>query len=100
MARTKEFLWKPESGSWPEIWVARWTDPCSEIKNVWMSPDQVSQVNPLSCLAVGFLVERTKKAIKLAGSVCANGHSGQVLAIETKSLDFLGKLADVGRPGR
>ena len=93
----KEFLWMVESGEWPDIYVAIWSDPSSEIQKVWMSPQEVGKVNPLKCIAVGFLVERTKTAIKLASSVCANGHSGQVITIPIKTLTWFDKLADVGK---
>ena len=95
-----DFLWTTDAGAWPEIWVARWTDPCSDIQKVWMSPDDVRKTNPLDCMAAGFLVEKNKDSVKLASSVCANGQSGQVITIPMKSLTVLGKVAGVGKPAK
>jgi len=99
--KKKEFLW-PNNGSkwWPEIWVATWDDPSSPTEKVWMSPDEVSKSNPLQCVAAGLLVERTKTAIKIAVTACSNGMTGQIISLPIKGLNFLGKVAEIGRPGK
>ena len=93
-----KFLWTTEAG-WPDIWVARWTDPTSETQKVWMTSEDIKKINPLECMAVGFLIERTEIAIKLCTTVAANGHSGQMITIPIKSINQLDRLAVVGKKG-
>jgi hypothetical protein len=95
--KVKDFLWTSELGTWPEVWVAKWTDPTSETAKVWMSPEDVKKTNPLPCLAAGFMVQRTDEYVKLAVTVSANGFCGQIITIPTRSLTFFGKLADIGK---
>ena len=92
----KAYLWQAQEGEWPDVWLAKWTDPSSETKKTWMSPDDVQKTNPLICLAAGFMVEHNADCIKLCVTVCANGQSGQIITIPTKSLTFLAKLFSVG----
>jgi len=93
----KAYLWRSENGEWPDVWFATWTDPTSETKKTWMSPEDVQKTNPLLCLAAGFMVEHNASCIKLCVTVAANGESGQIITIPTKSLDSLVKLFSVGK---
>ena len=70
--------------------------PDKRDEKTWMSPEDVQKTNPLLCLAAGFMVEHNAKCIKLCVTVCANGESGQIITIPTKSLDSLAKLFSVG----
>jgi len=89
------FLWTTATEKWPSIWIAKWIDPSSETNKTWLSPEDVKKTNPLPCLAAGFLVERNKDCVKIVSTVCANGYSGQIIAIPIKSLIYFAKLSDV-----
>jgi hypothetical protein len=93
----KNFLWTTKTGKWPDIYIAKWTDPSSETTKTWLSPEDIKNSNPLECLAAGFLVEETKDHIKLVATVCANGYSGQMIAIPKKTLNEFKLLANVGK---
>jgi hypothetical protein len=99
--KKREFLW-PNDGSkwWPEIWLAEWDDPSSETQKVWMSPEDVKKTIPLPCVAAGLLIERTKTTVKLAVTACSNGMIGQIISLPLKGLNFFGKVAEIGRPGK
>ena len=96
----KAYLWRSQDGHWPDVWFATWSDPTSETKKTWMSPEDVQKTNPLLCLAAGFMVEHNSDCIKLCVTVCANGESGQIITIPTKSLNSLVKLFSVGKKTR
>lgn len=94
-SKPSDFLWTTATGKWPGVWIAKWIDPSSETNKTWLSPEDVKNTNPLPCLAAGFLVEKNKDCVKIVSTVCANGYSGQIIAIPTRSLIYFAKLADV-----
>ena len=89
------FLWTVQCGHWPDVYVVKWDDPCSNIHETWFTPEQVKTIEPMVCMASGFLIEKTPKFVKIAGTVAAHGHMGNIIAIPLSNITHIGRVAGV-----